>query len=87
MQDADAYHSFVTSFWQPSPPREPLTRPKSGFSQRWRVGSPTAGILAARRSGGCLDWQLVMERDNGYAFTCDCFAAWTQRASGGVNHA
>jgi hypothetical protein len=82
MQDADAYHSFVTSFWQPSPPREPMTRPEKQFLTALARGKSTAKF-SRQTVQRCLDWQLVVEGDDGYAFSCELFRAWTQRASGG----
>lgn len=82
MQDADAYHSFVTSFWQPSPPREALTRTERQFLTALAHSKSTAKFSqqTVRR---CLDWQLVVEHDDGYAFTCELFREWTRRASEG----
>ena len=82
MQDADAYHSFVTSFWQPSPPRQPLTRTERRFLAALAGGKSTVQF-SRQTVKRCLDWQLVVECDGGYMFTCELFRAWTQRASGG----
>jgi len=82
VSDADAYNGFVTGFWQPSGPREPLTR-----SQKQFLGAVARGKRGARLAANSikrlLDWQLIRQKDDAYEFTCELFREWIKRASGG----
>jgi hypothetical protein len=76
----DAYNGFITGFWLPSRPREPLTRPQKRFLTSLASGRASSKITA-QSVKRLLDWQIVTERDGSYAYTCELFREWVKRTS------
>jgi hypothetical protein len=79
VEDSDAYNGFVASFWDPSPPREPLTRSQKQFLKALAKGQATTKFQK-QTVKRLLEWQLVRELRGSHTFSSGLFRAWVERA-------